>query len=367
MSSNASFAVNVDTQYKWDEPLHERFLEFKERYGWTEQRISRDMELYFGKSKDPKVKVSKDGEKSTTRPNTGMGMSTLISYITYKWPSSQERLEVLEARIRAWLDHRQHGTSDIEIDDTVLSAQLIQHGLVEAHRAKKFTAIILPSGMGKTLIARHLANVQVGGGIRIVESYDGMTTRAFLAAICRELGHPEKGSVDVLIRRVVGSLAEQPMLLVVDEANFLSTQSLNQLVYIYNQVRIGIALIGTEELEAIVRNSKLQRVHTRFKLWVRLGALSEKEIGHRLGQSFEKKEVTVRAVEMAQRASGGSYRLLDTVIESALELKEARTRGGAQPNIDKPLEWLLSPQRRESEGYEVQGLRMGAAAKKKMA
>ena len=323
MSANSAYKIHVDDSgLKWDEALRQRLVDFSERHGWTDIQISRDMQRFYGK-----------GREGSKARNVGMGQSYVYAYRTAKWSASQDSLDKFEQRLRGWLDHREHGGREQEIDGNVQAAKLIQHGLVEANESRKFVTIIGQSGMGKSLLCRHFANSRTRGGMVIVEAYDGMTPRAFLSAICRGLGEIDTGAKDLLLNRVAGALSEQPRLLAIDEANFLKEESVNHLVYIWNQSNVGIALLGTEELERVIKSSRLQRVRSRLKVSILLGGLSDDEIRARLEESFE--GVTARAVEIARVGSYGSYRDLDTLIESASDLIEKNANLTAEQALDR--------------------------------
>jgi DNA transposition AAA+ family ATPase len=313
MQPNTAFVTDIHRgAVKWDEDLRKRLLTFREKYGWTYSQVSRAMQLFYGKRKD---------EANRAR-NVGMGESTIYNYASCKWASSQDMLDRFENRLRGWLDHREQGGKAEDVDESVTAAKLIQHGLAEANDSRKFVSIVGPSGMGKTLIAKHFANRNTKGGMLIVEAYDGMTPRAFLAAICRALGDLDTGSKDALLTRAAGLLAEQPRLLAIDEANFLKDESINHLVYVWNHAQSGIVLLGTEELERAIRSSKLQRVQSRLKVSINLGTLSDEEIRTRLEESFEAKEITERVVQLARVGSYGRYRDLDTLIDTISAKRE---------------------------------------------
>lgn len=308
MATNA-FKVKVESSgLKWDDELRQRLESFRSRHNRSWGQISREMQRFFGGQTD-------QGPSRTV----GMGQSTIYSYATCAWPSSQERLDKFETRLRSWLNHVEHGGETTQIDDTVQAAKQIALGLEEANNSKKFVAIIGPSGMGKSLLCRHFANAKTYGSMAIVEAYDGITPRAFLQTVSEALGDAKGGSLDPLLKRVAGMLAEQPLLLAIDEANFLKVQSINHLVTIWNKSNLGVVLLGTEELARTVSASELQRVRSRMKLIVMLGQLSEDEIRRRLEECFDPKEVTPNVIEMARRGSYGSYRDLDTLIETATD------------------------------------------------
>lgn len=337
MSTVTPFQVHVeDRGVKWDEALRQRLIDFRQRNQWSLAQVSRDMQRFYGKAKEG------DGRNR----NVGMGQSTIYAYESCKWQSSGDALARFENRLRGWLDHREHGGKTSDIDETVAAAKLIQHGLAEANNSKKFVTIVGPSGMGKSLLVRHFANSRTRGGMVIVEAYDGMTPRAFLAAICRALGDVDTGSKDALLTRVAGLLAEQPRLLAIDEANFLKAESINHLVFIWNQANTGIAMLGTDELDRTIKSSGLQRVRSRLKLAITLGGLSDDEIKARLEESFDTKDVTARVVELARVGSFSSYRDLDTLIESASDLLDKNPNKSLEDAFERTSTRIISPRTR---------------------
>lgn len=311
--AESAFTIQVDTKArKWDEALRQRLIAFSRLYKWSYGQISRDMQRYHGKRKD------KDGRPG----NVGIGEGSLYRYANLKWAGSPEDLNRLENKVRLWLDHREAQDRVDDIDEGVSAAKLIMNGLEEAAQARKFVAIIGPSGMGKTLVAKHFANTKTRGGVVMIESYDGMRPPAFLRAICRGIGEVDSGTVDDLITRAAERLETQPLVLAIDEANFLTITSINHLIRIWNSAKNGIVLLGTEELERIITSPRLQRVRSRLKVMIHLGELSDAEIRARLEEVFDADEVNTRVVEVARIGSFGSFRDLDTIIEAAIEARE---------------------------------------------
>lgn len=328
MSTNPSFNLKVEQgAISWDEALRQRLASFQSRYEWSTHQISRDMQRFHGAGKD----------KNSRANNRGMGNTTIYNYLVMRWASSQEALERFEQKLKAWLEDREEGPSqdEAEIDENVAAAKLISHGLVEASKSRKFVTIVGPTGIGKSMLTHHFAKKKTRGGMVVVEAYDTMTPRAFLGAICRALGEPDTGSLDHLINRVSASLVEMPRLIAVDEANFLTYPSINHLIYIYNQAKVGMILVGTSELEQVMTEPKLARVRSRLKLAINLDLMTDDEIRHRLEESFDKGEVTRRVVELARMGSFGGYRELDTLIESATDYLDSAPGKSLEAALEK--------------------------------
>lgn len=316
-----AFTIQVETKAgKWDEALRQRLIAFSKLYKWSYGQISRDMQRYHGRRKDKEGRVR----------NVGIGEGSLYRYANLKWNGSPEDLNGLENKVRLWLDHREAQDTVDDIDESVSAARLIMNGVEEAAQSRKFVALIGPSGIGKTVITKHFANTKTRGGVVLVECYDCMRPRAFLRAICRAIGEVDSGEIDDLITRAAERLESQPLVLAIDEANFLTVTSVNHLIRIWNSAKNGIVLLGTEELERIITSPRLQRVRSRLKVMIHLGEMPDAEIRARLEEVFDPSEVNTRVVEVARIGSFGSFRDLDTIIEAAIEAREQ--------NPDKSLE-----------------------------
>jgi DNA transposition AAA+ family ATPase len=165
----------------------------------------------------------------------------------------------------------------------------------------------------------------------LVECYDGVTEYAFMRSVCHALGDREVGgSTDRVIRIAGETLSERTRGLAIDEANFLKTRSINQLVYVWNRARSGITLLGTEELDRIIKSSDLQRVRSRMKLIVHLGILSDGEIRRILEKTFPAKSVTAKVLELARVHSFASYRDLETIMAITANYWDANPEKGLE-------------------------------------
>ena len=142
---------------------------------------------------------------------------------------------------------------------------LIRRGLEEARSSKMFVMITGPVGMDRNKLAYQAADRKAREVMVSVEAYESIRPRGLIGAICRALGEADKGTLDQALSRVIASLVEKPKLLVIDEANYLPVQSLNQLVHINNRAKVGIVLMGTDDLYFVIERPIVERVRSRLK------------------------------------------------------------------------------------------------------
>lgn len=157
------------------------------------------------------------------------------------------------------------------------AVRLIEQGIEQAGSSKLFVTITRPKGTDRDELACEGVSRKLREGAAVVEVYDSMTPRAFIGAICRALGEAEKGSLDQALNRAIASLIEKPKTLVIEEANYLGVKSMNQLVHINNRARVGMVLMGTEELYFAIERPMLQRVRSRLRQSLSLDDYVDKE------------------------------------------------------------------------------------------
>lgn len=178
---------------------------------------------------------------------------------------------------------------------------LIERGLREVRMTRQLVTITGPSVARRALLEEQLRREKATNEVVIIDVYDGMRPRAFMGAICRALGSGdgEYGSLDGTMKVVIASLQFEPKMLVIDEAGFLTDASLNQLVHINNNAKAGIVLMGSEELNQLIKRAGLERLRSRMRQAILLEELVEE------GMEIVQEEVREQKVVKGAFGQGG--------------------------------------------------------------
>lgn len=127
------------------------------------------------------------------------------------------------------------------------TASEIIETLIIAQRAPAMVTIVLGPGMGKTYTTRHYAATHPHVTIMTMTPTTG-DARTMLRVLGRAVGVWEHRRVEA--DAAIGDKLRRngrETLLIVDEAQYLDDQAVDQLRYYLDTVRVGIALVGNEE------------------------------------------------------------------------------------------------------------------------
>lgn len=106
-------------------------------------------------------------------------------------------------------------------------------------------------GTGKTVAGHHLADRF--NAIRVCANAC-VSRKTLLQRLCNALDENERGTSDTLLSRIAARV--QDRLVVIDEANHLSWQHMEQLRYLPDEAGAGLILIGTDLLERPFRDGR---------------------------------------------------------------------------------------------------------------
>ncbi len=181
--------------------------------------------------------------------------------------------EAIEAKLRIWLDayheRRRSGEQMPAAPDWVPTptGQRIIGALGYAQVAGDIAVIYGGAGVGKTSAIRHYATgaLQVWHVTMTPASASVVTA---LEEICAAIGINEQGGAARLHRAIVRRVRGTGGLIVIDEAQHLSTAALDQIRSIHDATGIGIALVGNTEVYARMtggnRAAYLDRLYSRI-------------------------------------------------------------------------------------------------------
>ncbi len=179
------------------------------------------------------------------------------------------------AQVRRWLETRRERARTISVlppaPDFIATPTAIE--IMDlfnfAQAAPDFVVVVGGSGIGKSSAIeahkRRAPNVFTIEADQSIESANNMLT-----AIANEIGVLEKRSA-WLSRAICGRLKGTSALIIIDEAQHLSTKALDQLRAIHDRSNVGVAVAGNETLYARLQGAGGGRGSAFAQLFSRVG------------------------------------------------------------------------------------------------
>lgn len=181
--------------------------------------------------------------------------------------------EAIEAKLAIWQaaydERRQAGEAMPQAPewvDTPTGARIVG-ALSYAQAAGDIAIVYGGAGLGKTTAIRHYQGVSLNvWHVTMTPATASVVTA--LEEICAALGLTESGGAAKLQRAIVRRVRGSRGLLVIDEAQHLSTAALDEIRSIHDASEIGIALVGNNEVYARMtggnRAAYLDRLYSRI-------------------------------------------------------------------------------------------------------
>ncbi len=121
-----------------------------------------------------------------------------------------------------------------------------------AHEQVETSLIVAHSGLGKTTAVKQYAKVV--DNVILIEVDPTYSTKAILKQLCKKLKMSDKPRANYeMMGLIVERLTGSDMLIIVDEAEYLSTNTFEVLRRIHDKARVGLVLCGLPRLRGNLR------------------------------------------------------------------------------------------------------------------
>lgn len=275
--------------------------------------------------------IKKNG-LSQNKAGEGMGYT---GSVVSQWlgGSYKGNVEEVEAAARSWMVREQarRARKRIPIARTETVTRVL-NAIAIAHEEKDIALAVGDAGTGKSTALRLYAEEHSHGNI-LIEVDESMTKYALVQELASALNIDRKGSFTELVREVGSILADRDIVVICDEADYLSDGSLELLRRVVNDKgRSGLVLVGLPRLVHRIKNLKNDHQQLASRVGVLLyveglkDADSEKII-HSVWPDLDKD--TVKAF---QKAAGYSIRHLSKLMDRAH--RTAVANGREQPDAE---------------------------------
>lgn len=200
---------------------------------------------------------------------SGVSQSAFSAWYAGKYSGDNE---AIEGKLRIWIEgfrsRNAQGSAMPSAPDFVPTptARRVLAALSYAQTAADIAVIYGGAGLGKTSAIRQY--VRTGLNVwHVTMTPASASVVTAMEEICRALGMGDVGGAAKLHRAVCRKVANTNGLLVIDEAQHLSVQALDQIRSIHDATEIGIALVGNTEVFARMtggnRAAYLDRLYSR--------------------------------------------------------------------------------------------------------
>ena len=183
-------------------------------------------------------------------------------------------------RIHQFLE-RQNEKASLGVSDLFVKTKNAERVLSlckSAHIDHTLNILTSDSGMGKTISLKEYA-VHNDGTI-YTECDPTYSPKRLFSIIRQELGRPGRGLLEDVYADCVDALAGSDRLIIVDQAELLSTKALELLRCLHDKTKCGIVLAGMPRLIENIRGlrSEFAQMYTRISRHMRLKPLQDADV-----------------------------------------------------------------------------------------
>jgi len=265
----------------------------------------------------------------------GMSSGAVSSWMNDNYKGD---IPALEAKLRRWVDQQGQRREAAEaVPDapawvSTPSGEAVMSGLRHAKLFGDMAVVYGAAGLGKTTAIRRYQRDALNVWVATMTPAMAAMVPA-MQEVAAAVGADTSGGGAALFRSVVAKVKRSGGLLVIDEAQHLGVQALDQIRAIHDATAIGIALVGNEQVYAAMNGGRraeyLDRLHSRIGTWVRLRRVQAGDIEALVSKWPVSGECRKELQGIA--AQPGALRILTKVLRLASMHAAALGKQGIEP------------------------------------
>lgn len=249
----------------------------------------------------------------------GVSVATVSLYLKgeYKGVVSaiDEKVEQLIARYRDKVTESKYSTEFVK----TLTARKAMDVIKYAHVESELNVIFGAAGLGKTQILKQYT--KENSGAVLIETDPSCVPKTLLKRIAKAIGATDTGTNDTLLEAITAKLKGSERVLLIDEAELLSTRALEFIRRIHDLTGVGVVLAGMPRLLINLKgkNNELAQLYSRVSFALDLGnQLPESD----LALLAETALGTAEHNEMRLKAAKGNARRLSKLMRGVVRTAE---------------------------------------------
>lgn len=248
-----------------------------------------------------------------------VSITTVSQYLNGKYPTDTKWLD---DKVDEYLSRQHKKILNMRYNRQFVPTLLARKGMEAmeyAHTEGETVVIYGAAGLGKTQLLKEY--VKNHPSAMLIETDPSYTTKVLLRKIAEGCGVSVQGSNNDVFEKIIEKLEGSERLLVIDEAELLSTRSLEFVRRLQDKTQIGVVLAGMPRLLVNLsgKNGELAQLHSRVTRPFDLGnALPEKDLALLTKTALGTDEFNVPFI----RFSKGNARRLSNLIKGVVRLAE---------------------------------------------
>lgn len=293
---------------------------WSDAYGAEDQQMVAEIVEWLNAGQDHRPGYQNQRSQTKLAKAAKLNASTLNTILSGKYPSPpRKHLEAVIDTIRRQSQRDRQGVGQLAFVETNVYQTVIA-ACKRAHMYRNFAVIAAYVGTGKTTAVKRYAERHAN--VILIEADPDMnagvlvsTLTEITGAFVHKANRYSEGTKAEKMRGIIQRLKGTDSLLILDEAETVTAQTLEYVRRISDKAGIGVVLSGTEKLKPMIKDprGKFGQISSRVSFWPPvIKAITEKDAHAMTQAALEDDEIDLSAeiLDAFWQMCDGSARVL---------------------------------------------------------